>query len=44
LAALAAYAFKYFRDGRVRVTTRMPFGLFFAPAIWIGWLVEAILS
>jgi leader peptidase (prepilin peptidase)/N-methyltransferase len=43
LAALAAYAFKYFRDGRIRATTRMPFGLFFAPAIWIGWLLESML-
>jgi leader peptidase (prepilin peptidase)/N-methyltransferase len=43
LAALAAYAFKYFHDGRVRAMTRLPFGLFFAPAIWIGWLLETML-
>ena len=24
-------------------TARMPFGLFLAPAIWLGWLLEATL-
>ncbi len=44
LAALAVYAVKRFRGGRsVRRTIRLPFGLFFAPAIWIGWLLESIL-
>jgi len=27
-----------------RLTSRLPFGLFFAPAIWIGWLVDAALD
>jgi hypothetical protein len=24
-------------------TARLPFGLFLAPAIWLGWLLEATL-
>jgi leader peptidase (prepilin peptidase)/N-methyltransferase len=28
----------------VRLMSRLPFGLFFAPAIWIGWLVDAALD
>jgi leader peptidase (prepilin peptidase)/N-methyltransferase len=44
LAALAVYAVRRFRGGRSgRRTIRLPFGLFFAPAIWIGWLLESIL-
>jgi leader peptidase (prepilin peptidase) / N-methyltransferase len=44
LAALAAYAIRHFRGGRrARTAIRMPFGLFFAPAIWIGWLLESML-
>jgi leader peptidase (prepilin peptidase)/N-methyltransferase len=27
----------------VRRTTRLPFGLFLAPAIWIAWIVETTL-
>ncbi len=42
LAALAAYAMRLLSKGRsVRSTSRMPFGLFFAPAIWIGWLLQS---
>jgi hypothetical protein len=26
------------------LTNRLPFGLFLAPAIWLGWLVEAVLD
>ena len=41
LAALAFYGWRHFVGGRpVRGTSRIPFGLFFAPAIWIGWLQE----
>ncbi|KAA5603696.1 prepilin peptidase [Blastochloris sulfoviridis] len=49
LSALAAYAVRYAmlrRRGlrrRLRPTGRLPFGLFFAPAIWLGWLLEAVL-
>jgi leader peptidase (prepilin peptidase)/N-methyltransferase len=42
LAALAAYAVRLFSKRRpVRSTSRLPFGLFFAPAIWIGWLLQS---
>jgi leader peptidase (prepilin peptidase) / N-methyltransferase len=41
LAALAAYALRHLYNGRtIRSTTMLPFGLFFAPAIWIGWLLQ----
>lgn len=44
LSALAVCAVRYFRDGRsFRATTKLPFGLFFAPAIWIAWLLDATL-
>lgn len=43
LAALAAYALRRLSKSRhVRSTTRLPFGLFFAPAIWLGWLLESM--
>jgi leader peptidase (prepilin peptidase)/N-methyltransferase len=42
LSALAAYlATSLLRRRRARATAAMPFGLFLAPAIWVGWLVEA---
>jgi hypothetical protein len=28
----------------VTATTRLPFGLFFAPAIWLGWVAETIMA
>ncbi|MEA2882375.1 MAG: leader peptidase (prepilin peptidase) / N-methyltransferase [Bradyrhizobium sp.] len=48
LAALSALA-AYFLNSRLRkrplkATAFLPFGLFLAPAIWIGWLVEAALG
>ena len=43
-AALAAYAMRLVSKGRsVRWTSRLPFGLFFAPAIWIAWLLQSTL-
>jgi leader peptidase (prepilin peptidase)/N-methyltransferase len=40
-AALSAYLLRHFVLGRpIRATNRVPFGLFFAPAIWICWLLE----
>jgi leader peptidase (prepilin peptidase) / N-methyltransferase len=40
LAALAAYTVQWLRGGRaVQRTTRVPFGLFLAPAIWLCWLL-----
>jgi leader peptidase (prepilin peptidase) / N-methyltransferase len=44
LAAIAAYlvhAFVYRRP--LRGTAFLPFGSFLAPAIWLGWLAEALL-
>jgi leader peptidase (prepilin peptidase)/N-methyltransferase len=45
LGALGFYGWRYYVRGRpVRATSRIPFGMFFAPAIWIGWLLEALLA
>ena len=45
LAAFAALLGYFLRQlvGRqsISATSRMPFGLFFAPAIWISWIIEA---
>jgi leader peptidase (prepilin peptidase) / N-methyltransferase len=44
LTALAAYAvWRYVLRRPVAATTPLPFGLFLAPAIWCGWLAEAVL-
>jgi leader peptidase (prepilin peptidase)/N-methyltransferase len=48
LAALSALA-AYFINARLRkrplkATEFLPFGLFLAPSIWLGWLVEALLG
>jgi leader peptidase (prepilin peptidase) / N-methyltransferase len=42
LAALAAYALRWLAGQPVQRLTRVPFGLFFAPAIWLAWLIEAV--
>jgi leader peptidase (prepilin peptidase) / N-methyltransferase len=40
-AALSAYIVRHLMCGRsMSATSRMPFGLFFAPAIWISWVLE----
>ncbi len=45
LSALGAYvANGYFRKRPLKATEFLPFGLFLAPAIWIGWLIEALLG
>jgi leader peptidase (prepilin peptidase)/N-methyltransferase len=45
LSALGAYFVSgYLRKRPLKATAFLPFGLFLAPAIWIGWLVEAMLS
>jgi leader peptidase (prepilin peptidase)/N-methyltransferase len=42
LSALGYYGFQYFfRKQPVHAYTRLPFGLFLAPAIWSGWLLQA---
>jgi leader peptidase (prepilin peptidase)/N-methyltransferase len=44
LAALAVYVVRQLAGGRVMsATARMPFGLFLAPVIWLGWLLEQTL-
>jgi leader peptidase (prepilin peptidase)/N-methyltransferase len=44
LAALATFFFaKIIRKQVVASTSRVPFGLFLAPAIWAGWLFELLL-
>lgn len=44
VSALGAYAIQYgLRPGAMRANARLPFGLFFAPAIWIGWLLQMTL-
>jgi leader peptidase (prepilin peptidase)/N-methyltransferase len=41
-AALLGYLLRQLVSGRsISATSRMPFGLFFAPAIWICWIIEA---
>ena len=40
LAALAAIALRALRGRRVTGKTPVPFGLFFAPAIWLAWLLQ----
>ena len=44
LAALAVYVARQLAGGRaLSGTARLPFGLFLAPALWLGWLLEATL-
>jgi leader peptidase (prepilin peptidase) / N-methyltransferase len=44
LAALSVYLLRQFVLRRpVRATARLPFGVFFAPAIWLAWLLEVTL-
>jgi len=43
LSALAAVLIGALRGHKIAGTTRVPFGLFFAPAIWAAWLIEAML-
>ncbi len=48
LATLTALG-AYFLTGAIRkrplkATAMLPFGLFLAPAIWLGWLAEALLN
>jgi leader peptidase (prepilin peptidase)/N-methyltransferase len=45
LSAIAAYAANAaLRRKPMRATAFLPFGLFLAPAIWIGWLLRAWLA
>lgn len=43
LGALVVYLTRQHMTGRSpQPTDRLPFGLFFAPAIWLGWIIETI--
>lgn len=45
LSALAAYAVNaWLRRRPLRATAFLPFGAFLAPAIWLGWLAEALFN
>jgi leader peptidase (prepilin peptidase) / N-methyltransferase len=45
LSALGAYvANGALRRRPLRTTALLPFGMFLAPAIWLGWLAEALLN
>ena len=45
LSALGAYVVNAYRRKRpLKATAFLPFGLFLAPAIWLGWLAETILD
>jgi len=44
VTALAAYVFRQRKRARVlRAAGRIPFGAFFAPAIWLGWVMDTML-
>jgi leader peptidase (prepilin peptidase)/N-methyltransferase len=44
LAALAVYGVRHYALGRpLDAAAKFPFGLFLAPSIWIGWLLDATL-
>jgi leader peptidase (prepilin peptidase)/N-methyltransferase len=43
IMALAAYVFRRRKRVRVlRAAGRIPFGAFFAPAIWLGWVMDTL--
>jgi len=42
IAAVAALAAYVMRGRSVDPMTRLPFGLFFAPGIWLGWLIDTM--
>jgi leader peptidase (prepilin peptidase)/N-methyltransferase len=45
LAALVAYAVRHYALRRpVSAETKLPFGLFLAPAIWLAWLAQTVLA
>jgi leader peptidase (prepilin peptidase)/N-methyltransferase len=45
LSALGAYFINArLRKRPLKATAFLPFGLFLAPAIWLGWLIEALLG
>jgi leader peptidase (prepilin peptidase)/N-methyltransferase len=44
-AAIGAYLLRHRLRGRpMRASNALPFGLYFAPAIWVAWLIETVLD
>lgn len=44
LTAIAVFCLRHYAAGKPLDTAlKFPFGLFFAPAIWIGWLLDTLL-
>jgi leader peptidase (prepilin peptidase)/N-methyltransferase len=43
-ALLAYLAWRALGKQAIDVTTRLPFGLFLAPSIWLAWLIGALLA
>ena len=44
LAAIAVFCVRHYAAGKpIDTALKFPFGLFFAPAIWIGWLLDVML-
>jgi leader peptidase (prepilin peptidase)/N-methyltransferase len=44
LAAIAAFGVRHYAgERRFDPTLKFPFGLFLAPSVWIGWLIEVTL-
>lgn len=44
LAAIAVFCVRHYAAGKPLDTAlKFPFGLFFAPAIWVGWLLDTTL-
>jgi len=44
LAAIAVFALRHYAGGRpLDATLKFPFGLFLAPSIWLGWLLDVTL-
>jgi leader peptidase (prepilin peptidase)/N-methyltransferase len=44
LAAIAAFAVRHYAAGRpIDTALKFPFGLFLAPSIWLGWLIDVTL-
>jgi leader peptidase (prepilin peptidase)/N-methyltransferase len=44
LSAILVYvSSSLFGQRRLRATAKMPFGLFLAPAIWLGWMYQTLI-
>jgi leader peptidase (prepilin peptidase)/N-methyltransferase len=44
LSAIAAFGVRYYAGSRaLDASAKFPYGLFLAPSIWIGWLIEVTL-